>query len=194
MVVNSLYPGFVKFLYNANSHPHVHVLPVALDTWSSAGGTPDLYNLSTKGGSSVDFGTFVDAYLTLVKALFNTGSEFSVAELWGYTDPDSDPTFLSAYAAAVNGTSATAASPYTQLTLTFRSAAGGVSRITLMEGVTTPNQVNAFPWTGGYDALADYLMGSTSPVIARDGGFLISGIRWAAKTNDALRRKYLLGG
>lgn len=193
MVQHSLYPGFAKFLYTSNGHNHVHTVPVALSAWTTVGLSPESYNLDNKGGGSTDFGTFVDEYLMVVKGLSQQTTEYSMAELWGYTSPESDPIFLTAYAAGVVGTVATANVPYSQLTFTWRSASGGIARTVLMETPTPVNTTNAAPYTGGYDALADYMLSGTCPIVARDGGFLVAPIRWVSKTNDALRRKYLLG-
>jgi len=189
MARNSLYPGFIKLRYTGNGHVHYQTIPVR--PFLSVGGT---WFVVLKGNAAGELWTdFVDAYWNVLKPFLNTADELQVAHLWHYDSEDGDPIFREEYAVAAAGTAAGAALPYGQQVFTMRTELGGLFRCYIMECSTVAN-VKAYPpfGTGATKNLTDFLKGSTSAVVGRDGAFLSSVVSQVTKYNDALRKKYLL--
>jgi hypothetical protein len=189
MARNSLYPGFVKVYYQSAGHPHVMTLPCKPFL-----GIDGRWWLEQKqGGAGDSFENLVTPFVTALKPSLHTASSILSAELYSMATPTSEPQWRESVSINTAGTNATAATPYAQQTITFRSANGGIFRLVIMEGGGITVNGEAFPpFAGNTGTIATYLMGNSSWICARDGGWLIAGVRSLTKTNDALRKKYLL--
>jgi len=123
-------------------------------------------------------------------SFFHTSTEFIRFELWKYPVAGFDAQYIATANVTVVGLSAVATSPAHQMTLTFRSAAGGVMRLQFMETVYVLNNKNTFP-TGitVIDALATYTIGSTSVIQARDDSRPVASLRASFGQNEKLFRK-----
>nr|CRY96496.1 hypothetical protein [uncultured prokaryote] len=188
MPINSLYPGFVKLFYNSNGHQHTQTLPVK--PFVGVGGA---WFLEAKNIVNNDvWQDMVTAYVDVFKTwLPNTGS-ITRAELWTMASPTATPVFADALPLSVAGTVAITPVALGQTSVTYRSATGGLYRWIGLEGSDAANAEAYPPFGGIHGALATYLTGATSFVVARDGGTLTAPIRLLSKTNDKLREKYLL--
>lgn len=188
MPINSLYPGFVKLFYNSNGHEHVQTIPV--QPYIGVGGG---WWLTRKDGTPGSvWTTQIVTYATLLRPYFHSSSAINRAELWTMASPTSDPVYRETHTIALAGTSATAPTPYLQRSVTYRAQLGGLYRWMLMETSEVMNAELYPPFSGTDLAMANYLTGGTSIVCARDGSFLVVPIRLLTKTNDQLRKKYLL--
>ena len=150
-------------------------------------------NIINTGSNIVTAGTGVNAYVTALKAFLHTSSSYTGWEAW-IKEPGEDATFLYGEDISIVGTSASAIVPYSQITVTFRSTAGGIGKCVIMEGTQAVNQriparITAAAPVG---ALVTFLLGDTNPRRTRDNGIYTSGIFYTTKTNDALRKKFQL--
>lgn len=188
MAINSLYPGFVKLHYSILSREHTMTIPTK--PFQAIGGQWFLEMKNTPGGGL--WTTLVDAFAAAIKPLLHTTGTFTNAELWTMSSPTADPVFEEVYNVNVAGTNATAAVAYGQVSMTYRTQGGGLYRFVLLEASQAPNVEIFPPYVSPYLAINTYLIGNTSMVFGRNGGALIAPIRILSKTNDMLRRKYLL--
>lgn len=192
MAQNSLYPGFIKLKYTVAGRPHHQILPVEYSVNPpSIGVEPQLI---TDDGT-ISMGDAIDSYEDIIDDFFNsTDTNFVLAEAWSLATPESDATFVYAYPIGHAGASASTTVAYSQSVFSFRSSAGGYLKLYYMETRYSVNQEDPFPFTAAertalYTYLTDPL---TNWIKARDGGVVVSGINFFTKTNDALRKKYLL--
>jgi len=185
----SLYPGFVKIRYTGGGHVHYMTLPAR--PFLSVGGTWFLEKKNMAGGAL--WTTLVDAWVLVLKPFLATADEVQVAHLWSFDSEDGDPIFREEYNIAVAGTSAGAAIPYGQAVMTMRTTLGGLMRIYLMESNNAVNLKLYAPFAAGLvKNMTDYAKGDGSFLVGRDGAFLSSVVSFTSKTNDALRKKFLL--
>lgn len=196
MAQNSLAPGYVvlhySVLFGSNLHTHKQTLPVNPLTVYAAGANPEFH---TNGGDPIGFQAAIDAYAAELVGFFSTGTTLLLAEYWQKPTENDDPLFIkSVVPSPAVGTGGSAVSAG-QVTISFRSELGGIFKFTLMESEVAATALDTYPFSAGDAAdMAAYLTGDDGWVWARDGGVLISAIKLVGKTNDKLRRKYILNG
>lgn len=188
MAINSLFPGFVVLYYTTNGH--IHKMTVPAQPYAGIGGAWFLSEKASSVGRAwvLSFTDFVNVFRPCV---ITTGT-LNFAELWTMDTPTSDPIFRESTDISLAGTRAGTPLAYSQEVITFRSANGGLYRFVNLESATSVNVVTNPPFAAPFAALRTYLIGNTSCVSARDGGFLIAALRMVSKTNDKLREKFLL--
>lgn len=188
MANNSLYPGFVRISYKAHGHPHKQVIPctpaLQAGTW---------FVETTDSSTFLQWDTAVNALLALEKVFINTADGFDGAELWTLATPTSAPVFRTNVTLAIAGTSGAAAVANSQMVFSFRTSLGGRLKLFLMETGNGPDSVVRPPFAAGANKnLSDYVIAAASWLRGRDGGHIISPAGLVTKTNDALRKKYVL--
>lgn len=191
MAANSLFPGFVKIFYTTNGHQHIMTQPV--DPYVGVGGAFGL-NTGNPGPGYFPWTAGIDAFVAVLRPLIHSSSSINRAELWTLAAPGADPIYQDTHEIELAGTSATVPQPNSQLVVSFRTTTGGLLRVYVMEGSNTVNQ-ELFPPVWGNTIIANfvnYIASNTGYLKGRDGGQPKVGIRLLTKTNDALRKKYLL--
>lgn len=193
MAVNSLYPAFVKMFYSVSNRQHVQTISINY-TYNAAdvGGDPTLIQVVTPNGL-IAFKTALDAWIGLLKPAFNTAAQFGNVELWAYPTINDDPRFITSFSANTAGTSGTATVPYSQSTWSFRSTNGGILKVVLLDTVFPVNVRDDAPITTvGATGVVSGITLPSYPFLARDGGRGFTPIRLLTKTNDVLRKRYML--
>lgn len=189
MAINSLYPGFVKIFYTSNGHQHTQTLPVK--PYVGLGGAWYLEQKNDVTG--IQFSAAVTVYANLFKALLHTTSTVTSAELWTMSSPTADPQFREVVEVATAGTATGTVIPYSQVSVTYRTANGGLFRhLVLEQSIHAVNAEMYPPFSAATAAMRAWLTGDQSFVFGRDGGALVAAIRLLSKTNDQLRKRYLL--
>lgn len=189
-MANSLSPGYVVINYTSNGHAHKQVLPVNPST--PAGPSTQLIDSS----SALQLWTsFVTDWVLLLKPCFHTTDTIDTAEMWTQATSTSVPVLQDTTNIGVNGTSASAAIEWTQVTMSFRTANGSRALLKLLETPFANDTKWPAPLYSGITQFQDilsYLTGSSACVISRGGAYITSGIRAVSKTNDTLRKKFLV--
>jgi len=185
---NSLAPSFIKLFYTSNGHEHIMTIPVLAYL-----GIGDIWFLQEKASSvgrawTVSFPEFI----TAMRPAFPPSDTFVSAELWTMASPTADPIFREAQALGTLGTGSGTDLANGQASMTYRSSTGGLYRLILLEGLFPVNLKDAPPFVAPFLAIDTYVRATTSVIFARDGGNLIAAIRLLTKTNDTLRKKFLL--
>jgi hypothetical protein len=188
MTVYSLYPGFIKIFYNSNSHDHEMVLPV--DPFLS--GSDWLLNANA-GATTPEWTEFVDDFVLVMKALFDTASDIVSAQLFTMATATADPIFRANYDIGVVGTGGSAAIPFAQARFTYRTHLGGLLIVQLMEAIMPVNQRDTPPLAGAtIIAFDDFIRADTFCGFGRDGGTPIALTSMETKVNDKLRQRYIV--
>lgn len=194
---NSLYPAFIVLSYNSNSHDHLMRIPVACDQ-DYPPGTPAtnifLFMGDPAGAGDVLMSEALDAFVALLKPFFPASATINRGELWVYPNETSDPIWTSVHELDEVGTGAGGAQPNGQAVISYRSSFGGIARHYLMETIFAPNARAKSPLpVGTIRNLSNYVASpSGSWIRARDNGYLVTPIAWTTKTNDQLRKKFVL--
>lgn len=189
----SLVPGFLKIRYSVGTRTHALTVPVLpVSVYSPGFLTPELED---KTGNPVALTDAVNAICNALKGAFGDTCSFIESEFWQQETITSDPTWIQG--GIINGISGTQTNPATsmlQAVLTFRSSMGGIGKVYLMETPHDPNLrfSGSAVASSDFSALRTYLLGDTCVWRARDNGFPVTVIRVTTKTNDALRKRYLL--
>jgi len=190
MAINSRAPAFVLLKYTANNHAHVMSFCISPDTIGVGVNTI----VNTKFGSTSALSdSLTEDLIPVLVPFFRGADSFDEAEVYSQPTPDDDPLYCETIPIAMVGTNAGTTTPFGQGVLSLRTAAGGIGKVYLMEGVLGSNIHDPRPFTDPrVTDLANYLTGPGSIWYARDNSFPILGLTWNTKTNDALRKKYLL--
>lgn len=187
MANNSDAPGFVLLQYQRGTFIHKAKLHVNPDGVYTPGDTPTLVQRDT---STIVWTTAVDDFINVIKGIFNTAVDFTLAEYWQKPNPADDPVFIQSHAPGLSGTVATATSVASQAIWTFRTFAGGIKRLYLMESVNTPNQFISAPFAAGtVKTISDYMVAATGWIVGKDNSYPYVPLRYLTKTNDALLDK-----
>lgn len=192
MTQYSLYPGFVKIFYNFSNMIHTMTIPVEPVAGWEVGTEPELrINAST----TVSLSSGITSLMGVIKPYFGSGTEFQSAEAWFYESEEGDPIWVYTYPIAQAGTSATQSLAYAMQVMTFRTALGNLFKLYLMEVATTAltpfKNPAPFP-AGAAKNIADYIVGSSSWIRARDGSKPVVPLALLGKTSDAIRKIRLL--
>lgn len=188
-MANCLAPGYAKLDYQSNGHQHVMTLPVIP---SGSGGS---IVFEKKGGGTTTPLNAWDALADVLLPFFATGDSFNAITVFTQADCDSAPVFqYTSVLTGQNGTAGGSDVPWVQTVLTFRSQDGGRGKFQFMESNEPNNQHFALSSvsTGAVHDLAVYLTSNDSWIAARDNSFLASALNLTSKTNDELRKKFLL--
>lgn len=192
------YDGRVEIEWNwsttisSRALPHRHTYDVNCNPLLLEPGMPvEDVTLIPHGGGGMTMQEHLNDYATFFDDLLGTEASNPVATLWLYPPepsqvrqfitagtPDTPPSYTGACVAA-----------HARI-YTLRTSNGGRMNLYWMEDKNSlETQV---PWgdaTGADDAYFDYILGSTSPHVGRDGGIPIAGINVNFGQNEKLRRK-----
>lgn len=163
---------------------------------SPAPGTPfNTITFATRTvGVPVNAQTAIDGLWNQMRPHYHTSVTCGLVELWHYPVPGSDERdFISATSpVATAGTSSGAAVLANQDTLSFRSANGGIMKVTMMESsFQTNNVVTLIPNASGntVQKIAAYVLSSVGWLLARDDGFPFAAYQHTSGQNEAIYKK-----
>lgn len=186
-MANDLAPGFVKIHYTTPQAEHV--MTIGCNPFQDIGGNW-LFN-QNQVGPGVAWVTGVNALLTVLKAMLNSDSTFTFGELFTKSVGNA-PVFVATNAFNVVGTGAGARISASQMTFSYRDTVGGHGKIVVVDQTQPVNSKFRGPAYGNAANLAvvNYMIGASSWIYSRKGGFPINIPQILTKTNDILRKKY----
>lgn len=183
----------IYYTVTTSEGPEVHKHTIDLNvTGDPAPGTdPADVMLAIPAGGTDDLSSFVlTTYIPLLQPCFNAQAEFNFCELWKIPEGTFDATFITALEIAEVGTNVAATQTAQQTTFTFRSLGGGNGRVQLMESAFSGNARQSPPFaTTPANNLTNFVIGSSSPIVARDNTRFIARIAQNDGQNEKLWRK-----
>lgn len=191
------YPGpyEVEYEYVVSGLTHKVRFNCVVDGAVPAAGTaPSAINLMTRSGAPRALNTCADEMWGWLRTSFATSVTCAGYTLWRYATPGSgQKTFVTQGSvmtpAGTNGSSLTLSG---QHTLSFRSAAGGIMKITLLEnGWTSVTRSALIANASGNQEqkIAAYIVSANNWAIARDNGFPIAPTYYTGGQNEAVFKK-----
>jgi len=192
------FPGPYQLEYTLNgftnpTRSHVIRVNCACVGTPNIGDDPSAITLQTAGGAGASLATSANLLWDFIRLSYNLGISCPGYTLWKFTPGSYVRTFISA-GTLTNplGTSGYNLTIAHQVTLTFRSAAGGILRLVLLETVNTGDQRSSLvaSSTGtSIQKLAFYVLSADSVVLAADDGFPIKAERDSRGQNEAVWRQ-----
>lgn len=181
MVANFPGPDEVELLYAVNNAVggniiHRQRLNMELDIDYTPGTAVSSMSVLRRGGTTLPLSTAIDAWVALLRPLYNTGDvNFIGANIWRYTPLSYERTFLNSYNVGLAGSGATATSLAHQDTITFKTLEGGEMRIVLLETILTTFGVDNFPFANApIQAIATFVTGTGNWILGRDTSYPIA--------------------
>lgn len=190
MAQNSRSPGYVVIHYTSNGHSHDFTFCIKPDVIEQGSATTVYTKFGTTTGLS---DALTEDFVPLLADLFPATATFHEAEVFSQPTPEDEPLFIEVIPLAIVGTSGSATVALGQFVMTLRTEAGGVAKLYLMESVMAVNVKDPAPFSNGdVAALGAYLVSAASVFYCRDESYPILALNTTTKTNDALRKKYVL--
>jgi len=190
MAIN--YPGpyqlrwkydFSGFLHNGAVNLNCQTPPNLNDPFTAI-------TLVNKNGTNQSLDSMMNAFGALYADLLHTGQTMQNFELWKYTPGTFDAQFVSSDSTTIAGTSTTVPQNAFYTTYSFRSGEGGVGFISIFEHAVNTHTRRSYSTIGPKEQfLVDYVVGVSSPILARDTSYFYSFIRASGGTNEKLWRK-----
>lgn len=182
-------PYEVELQYVAAGITHKQRLNATMVVEGDVGDPFSSYSVLTRAGGSVALNTAVDAWVTLIKTQFANTINFTTATLYKYVTGTNEKNFRSTYNVAQVGTGSGSVASHQDI-YTFITQAGNGMRISLLE--TQRNSEARIPiddGTASEKAIANFLIGTTNWIKARDGSFPIGKLNLSGGQNEALFKR-----
>jgi hypothetical protein len=143
-------------------------------------------------GATPPLSTVVEDFLTDLVPLYTSAVTFALVELWEYVAGTFDANFISAYEPTADvGTGTGTLQTAGQAILTFRTAGGGIVKLSLMESLIVPGLSSAFPSAVvAANTLATEFLTFARPWLGRDNTRPLVAKGFFPGTNEALWKKY----
>lgn len=129
-----------------------------------------------------------------VRGIYNNSVTCTGVTLWRYQSNSLAKDYMTASTVAnPTGLSTQPTNLGGQVIMTFRSGSGGIAKLVFLETPYTSNGIESYSATATtpHQLVAQYAVSGDSPIIARDNGFLVTGIRILFGQNEAIwRRRY----
>jgi hypothetical protein len=129
--------------------------------------------------------TWVDDYAALLLPIFDTSMTLTDVELWEYEPGTFNAAFRSSYALGLVGTAAGSGVVDGQTIISIRSTVGGIAKFDYRRTTVGAGVFQTFPTnTATINAIATFLTGNNTPVVARDGGYVFAPLKLLPGTNE----------
>jgi len=179
-----LSPGFAKLQVFDGHRTHYQTLPISTPTGVAVGDDP---TIGKKGGGTIAFSAAMIEYAAVYKTFLPPQTTIVEASFWSKPTVDDDPIWIFSHPLTVVGTGSTGASYKQEIIQSYRTQLGHILKLYLGPVAADYPNDNVHPLTTA-DAMAAYVLGSTSVIVGRDGAFAIGALKSSSKTNDKWRK------
>lgn len=192
-MANSLYPAYINLEYTTSFGPHNAILPLR-DT-PIFDDDPELTTVENWDGAQMPLSDMVVTLVTALAEYFLPADAFTSYTVWTLATPTSDPVFAQTlrFDPPIVGTGATIGwQKATQLTHTFRTDLGGVSKLVMLDAGSFNAWNKQVDPTGSADLLAVIAAwtDNANAFAGRDGGRPSTFMQLTKTLNEKLRRAY----
>lgn len=183
-------PWELEFLYTEAGLTHIQRLNCQTFVEGAVGDPLSAFTLERRANVPTSALTLATAWVNLIKPLFAATTNFTVVNLYKYNAGSLSKVFYSTATLGLVGTSGAAYSPTQQLILSFRSQLGNSVKISLLE-IATNSQVRQpiDDAPANVQAIADFVSGADSWILARDGSYPIGQLNACYGKNDSIEKK-----
>lgn len=185
------YPGpyEIELHYDVDGEEHVARYNCDVVTAPTPGQDPATINLATRDGAGIFLSVAVNEWVNLLKARFDTGTNFAFYNFYSIAPLSTVRTFITTGTLNVAGTSVSSPRLAGQMTYTFRTAEGNTMKIVTLESVDISDIRVPYAGTGaGNQAIMDYVIASDTWFLARDTSCPIAAMNVVGGQNEAVFR------
>lgn len=186
------YPGpyGVSLKYTTGSLTHEMFFSVKTDTPPSPGDDPTTIQLLRRDGTTIDLDQYVSLFANLVADRLDPTDSIDAYDFWEIEPQSTVRNYITSGTLNIPGTSSLSRRDASQETYTFRTTAGGILKIVILETTTQNNAVIPYAQVGGSSqALMDFVVAANTAFVARDDGWPFSPLNLASGENEAVWRK-----
>jgi hypothetical protein len=190
---NSLYPAFIELEYSTPYGEHVMTIPIrAVPDFES---DPALTICENWDATTSVVSTTVANLCAQFANFYTDDSQFNLYSIWTMADSEAIPEFAETYrfTTPIQGSSAsTTWKKAAQNTFTFRTADGGISKVTLLDSLSFNLWDKQTDPTGSTDVLAviDAWTDTNAFFAGRDNARPSAFLQLTKTLNEKLRRAY----
>lgn len=187
------YPGTyeIELAYTSDAVEHKLRLNCELTSDPTLGDDFSTWSFVTKSAGSIQGDTGVDAFLAVFRPLKHSDVDIINATLWKYQVGTFAKDFKGVYDINLAGTSGSDARRAFEDIYTFRSTNGGILKIHDLDCANSDYLQEPYAsMTTVQKDFVDYVLSSTSWLIARDDGYPYSFLKVSNGLNNALERRY----
>lgn len=171
-----------------------HVIEVNCDVIGAypPGIIPADVQLRSRGGDGIALDVAANALWAVLRTQFHTTTLCSNYALYKRSEVNDERLFVSGGSlTALNGVSTSLNILASQLVLTWRSAAGGIAKISLLEGVFVGQSRLPIAADGGFGiaGLNAYILSSSNVVMARDRSFPVASMNSSYGNNNKVAER-----
>lgn len=191
-MANSLFPGFFRFFYKNGGQEHRHEVPIVPSVDGASITAISL--LRQANGDGVAVTAAAEAYATAFRKLHPTTTTVERWELYSVASPGAIPVLQALGSINLPGTGVGAKVEDSQATITFKTKAGGLIKVVVLDTYFQYDQIVSTYTVGGTvneSAYIEYMLGPTNIRVGRDNAFPLTFKRIVTKQNDALRKARL---
>lgn len=177
--VNPTRSHFVRVACAALGSPAPGTLPTAID-------------IQKKGGSTAKLDIVANQYWEFVRLFYSNAIQCSGYQFWRYVTGTFAKDFISSGALTNPACSGAGGQNAAQITLTFRSANGGIMKFVLLESNQTgDNRVALIPNAAGTppQRVAAYMLSADGIQLARDDAYPVNALRDSRGQNERVWRE-----
>lgn len=171
---------------------HVAQYNIALTTDPSPGAAFSTITAVTGTGGPIVLSTLVDNWVALLRPIFSNSANNTIdyCELWKFTPGTNQSEFVSTYAIALAGQSASPMLASGMVIQTYRTIEGGIAKFYFMESVLTATTRDAPPFApADMDAIRDFIATTPRPFLGADTSYPFAAIAQFPGQNEALFKK-----
>jgi hypothetical protein len=192
MTLNFPGPHQVDIHYAVDGLDHVQKLNCELLEFPDPGITFSDVHVIVRAGTNPTLAAAVDAWVTLIKARFAADCEITHAEAFVCGVGNFDRTWLGTYAIGVDGTHAGVYAPASEVTHTYRTAEGGILKLTWEESTIDFFAKTSLGAATSYEAaIRDFVVSDANWILGRDTSYPIAGYNLLYGQNEAIfKRRY----
>lgn len=170
-----------------------HTITLNCDTIGAAvpGTDPFSITMRNKGGDGIILDAAVDLFWTAIRDLFGTDALASTYALWKTNDLNSELEFISAGSLTPPNGLVGVYVPAQQCTWTWRSGAGNIAKLALIETTLTGNTRVPLTsiTTGPIPAVNNYVLSADNILMARDRSFPVAAMNFSQGQNEKVFEK-----
>jgi len=177
--------------FTSPNRSHAFRFYVAPQSPPTAGTPMSAIALQARGGGTVNADVAANAFWEFMRPMFNNSISCANATLW-YFPTHTSRTFISSVPMTNPLASGGAPQPMQQVTLTFRTALGGIIKLVMLETNQSGNAsvpLVSNPAGNVFQRVSAHVMSNQGVVIGIDNSFPIAPLRDARGQNEAIFRE-----
>ena len=183
-------PYGVEVNYTVGGLDHKMLLSVDVAGAPVVGADPLTIDFNLRGGGTVSMVTGLNDLVALLVPRYEVAAAWGVCDLYKYEAASFDRTWISTHDVADIGEHGSAYVPASYEKYSFRTSAGGIMYLQLMEISVDSNDQDPYATLSGAGKdIMDYVTSTGNWIYARDNSYPVASLRRSSGRNEATWRQ-----